>query len=369
MAGTLGCTAGYTAVIVAKDTGIPLGELSMSDLRFERELDAVSEASLRIPIGGSDCASCEVLQLINPWHHELILFRDGEYVWSGIVINIRANRDEAVLTARDLFQLLHYRIIHENHCFSTECGEDVADLTVLGQTIIDDAFQVDGHNYEIQIFNQVGLDGERLYEAGENALTALEEALRLGLDATVLGRKIILGAVPFGATAMLTDEDFQQGLEWEIDGLSTATRAITISKGFVGVATAPGADAAGVHPYYGLLEFVSLDRQELTTQQLANEGAQAIIDGAFPPPTILTAPTGARLSPNAPVTINELIPGVRIPVVATQLCRPIQGNFILLRLEVNWSREIQEEIVTLTMSSPSAANSGTPTSRSPGSGT
>lgn len=356
----LGCATGYSILVVAKN-GTPLGELPVSGVEWSRTLDDFSQATVTVPLTDPEC--CGILNQINSWHHELQLFRDGEYVWSGPIVNITGSRQKATLIARDLFALIERRIIHNQICFSPACAPilpgNTADLSVIASAVIDDALIVDGHNYVIDA-TPSGYIGERLYQPGEAAWNSLQEIFRLGLDATVLGRKIVLGAAnglaPFGRTAGLSCDDFLGDLEFEQDGLSTATRAITIGTGVVGVAVAPGADANGEHPYYGLLEYVSLDRQELDTQALADQGAAAIIRAQFPPPTNLITPTGSQLSPNAPISINQLVPGTMTTIIADCLCRDVQADLVLLKLEVQWTSE--GEVVQVTYGSLGQTNNG-----------
>jgi hypothetical protein len=357
---TLGCPSQYSILVASKE-GIPLGELPVSSCNWGRVLDDFSQATVVVPIG--DPACCDILNQINVWHHELQLFRDGAYVWSGPIVNIAGNRTSVTIVARDLFALIEKRIIHNQICFALACAPippgAPADLSVLATAIIDDALIVDGHNYEIEAV-ATGQIGERLYSPGESAWAALQEAFRLGLDATCLGRKIVLGAsnggAPFGRTADLFCEDFLGDLSFEQDGLGAATRAITLGTGVVGTAVAPGADVNGEHPYYGLLEYVSNDRQELNTQPLADQAAAAIIAGAFPPPVRLVTPSGSQLSPNAPISIQELVPGVRTRILADCLCRDVQEDLVLLNIEVSWTSE--GEVVQVTYANPGAVNDG-----------
>lgn len=358
--GVLGCCENYSILIASKE-GLPLGELPVSECEFSRVLDDFSEATVVIPLASTEC--CSILNQIHTWHHELQLFRDGVYVWSGPIVNIKGNRTSVTIVARDLFALIEKRIIHNQLCFALACAPTPpgapADLSVIATAIINDALIVDGHNYTIEAVD-CGFIGERLYQPGENAFNALQEAFRLGLDGTVLGRKIILGAAnggaPYGRTAMLGCDDFLGDVSFEEDGLSTATRAITLGEGFVGVAVAPGSDINGEHPYYGLLEYVSLDRQELNTQALADQAAAAIITATFPPPNNLVTPSGSRLAPTAPISIQELVPGVLTPIVADCLCRPASAVLVLQKLEVSWGPD--GEAVQVTYGSPGSVNSG-----------
>lgn len=358
--GVLGCAVGYSILIVSKN-GSPLGELPVSEVAWGRALDDTSEATVVVPL--ADPACCGILNQINSWHHELQLFRDGRYVWSGPVVKITGSRSSVTIVARDLFALIEKRIIHNQICFATACAPILpggpADLSVIATAIIDDALIVDGHNYVIDA-TLSGFIGERLYQPGESAFNALQETFRLGLDATVLGRKIVLGAAnggaPFGRSASLGCDDFLGDLAFEQDGLNTATRAITIGTGVVGVAVAPGADANGEHPYYGLLEYVSLDRQELDTQALADQAAAAIIRATFPPPNVLITPSGSQLSPAAPISIDDLVPGTMTTIIADCLCRDVQADLVLLKLDVTWTSE--GEVVQVTYGTPGSVNSG-----------
>lgn len=352
----LGCIQAYDALIISKE-GITLGGLAVTSVEWTRRLDDVSEATVKVALVGRGCAPCDVIAKIGVWHHHLVLFRDGELVWDGPIVGLNVSRTEAVITARDLFALMDKRLVHSDLCFASACGGAATDLTEIGAGLINDAFIVDGHNYTIQKFNQTGLLGERLYTPGEHSLDAFREALNLGLDATVLGRRIILGRAPFGSTALLTSEDFLVDLQFEVDGLATATKVITKGNGVIGVAKAAGSDINGVDPYFGLLEFEGNDRQELDTQALADAGAVSVLASHYPAPTTLVTPTGARLSPNAPVTIADLVPGVLIPVLANDLCLEVSGQYVLIQLDVTWDSEAGEA-VQITLGTIGSVNSG-----------
>lgn len=353
--GVLGCAQEYQVLIASKE-GIQLGSLVPSQVTWTRVLDDFSECTIVVPVNPECCA---VVADVHVWHHEIQLFRDGEYVWSGPIVNITGGRDQVTIVARDLMALLDKRIIHQQICFAIACGTAAADLSTIGAAIINDALVVDGHNYIIEA-TPTGITGERLYSPGENAMNVLQEAMRLGLDVTLLGRKFVLGAsnggAPFGRTATLTSLDFLGDLQFEEDGLGLATRAITLGDGFVGVATSPGSDVNGTDPYYGLLEYVSLDRSELNTQALANQGAAAIIAATYPAPTNLITPTNSQLSVNAPISISELVPGTITTIIAVDLCRPVQADMVLIEIEVIW--DFEGEHVGVTYGSLGSQNSG-----------
>lgn len=337
---TLGCVDDYQIVIASKE-GVVLGQFDPSTLSWGRVIDDISQATVVIPIVDSDC--CDLLGSIHTFHHEVQIFRGGVYVWSGIVTNINGGRQSVTIEAQDIAILLGERIIHDLICFSDMCLPTLpgaaGDLTDIGIAIINDALEDDGHGYEIQS-ELTGLLGERLYQPGENSWSDLQEALVLGLDFTVLGRKMILGAAnggaPFGQTETLTCDDFLGDIQVEEDGLGLATRVICVGNGVVGVATAPGTDINGLHPYYGLLEYVDTSQSNLTTQDQVDAAAARIMLSRFPAPQNLIIPAGSALAPTAPIDINSLVPGTFTTIIADCVCRPITSTQVLIKLDVSW---------------------------------
>lgn len=356
LVGTLGCVQEYTVLVVTK-AGVPLGALNPSAVQWSRVLDDVSDCVLTIE---SNPFCCDILSTLRTWHYEVQLYRDGEYVWSGPIVQITGGRTQVTIVANDLFALLGQRIIHDPLCFATACGGSPNDLTVLGTAIIEDALTVDGHRFSI-VSQPTGITGQRLYSPGENALTVFKEALALGLDATMLGPRFILGAAngvaPFGRSATLMCDDFVGDLQFEEDGLALATRAVTLGTGFVGVAKSPGSDANGEDPYYGLLEYVSPSRPELVTQSEADIAAGAIISSRYPVPVTLIVPDGSQLAQTAPIPISGLVPGVVTTIIADCLCRPVTADMILSKVEVSWDGTNGEK-VSVTYVSLGSTNSG-----------
>lgn len=366
LAGTLGCVESYSALIVSKE-GIVLGELPISSLEWSRKLDDFSEASIVVPLGDPDC--CGLISSIHVWHHELQIFRDGVYVWSGPIVRITGNRTQVTIDARDLMALLDKRLIHVPTCFAVACagfgyaGPEVAsDLSALGSFLISDGLIIDGHNFQIEA-TDTGILGERLYKIGQDntSLNALQEVMQLGLDVTMLGRKFVLGAAnggpPFGTTNALLCDDFLGSMEFEEDGLNLATRAIVLGdNGIIGLAKASGTDVNGEDDYYGLLELIDLNRGELNTQTIADRAAAAIIASHYPAPTNLITPANSQLSVNAPITIQELVPGTFTTIIIDCLCRPVTAVMVLVEMNVSW--DLDGERVGVTYASLGSQNSG-----------
>ncbi len=139
--------------------------------------------------------------------------------------------------------------------------------------------------------------------------------------------------------------------------MGLATRVITIGNGFVGIAVAPGADANGLHPYYGLIEYVGPSQSNLSSQAQADAAAARILQARFPAPQLLVVPAGSQLAPTAPIGINELVPGAWTTIVADCVCRPLTATLVLLKVEVDWAST--GETVKVTYGSMNSINTGT----------
>ncbi len=126
-----------------------------------------------------------------------------------------------------------------------------------------------------------------------------------------------------------------------------------------GVAQVFNAGAGEVaDPYYGLLQGIQKADSALvvgTTGVLA-AAALNVVQGAYPPPITLSA-DGLQLAATAPVTIEELVPGIVVPVYADCLCRPIAQEFVLAKVEVTVNQD--GESVVPTLISLGADNPGT----------
>lgn len=352
----LGCAQDYQ-IVIATGEGLVIGQLSPSEVTWGRVIDDISAASVTIPI--SDASCCDILGKIHVWRHWMQIFRAGEYVWGGPIVQVAGGRTQVQIFAKDIFALMQKRIVHEELCFAADCGGLPFDLADIGTILVNDAFYEGTPPYSVQAV-ATGIVGEREYKPGENSFSALQEALQVGLDATVLGSKIILGKAnglaPFGTTATLTCDDFLGDIETEEDGDNLATRVIVLGTGFVGVALAPNTNAFGVNSYYGLIEYVDSSQSSLASQAAVDQAAQALIAAKYPAPVTLVAPSGAALSASAPIPISQLVPGAYTTIIADCLCRPVTAVLVLLSINVQWTAA--GEVVNVSYGTVGSINDG-----------
>ncbi|MFC1418741.1 hypothetical protein [Streptacidiphilus cavernicola] len=87
---------------------------------------------------------------------------------------------------------------------------------------------------------------------------------------------------------------------------------------------------------------VTREQNALTTAYLQQLARQAL-KGRYPVPASLRVTDGAALSPDAPVGIEQLMPGERFDVRVTDRCRPLVQSMRLTKLSVTWDTDNGEK--------------------------
>lgn len=340
-AGLLGCGT-HTASVFDRD-GAKLMDLDdIMEIEYTRKLDTMSDAHVIVGRNGS---CCDLLGQIRPWRHELVIYRTApgqpqRPVWSGPIVVPDFGGPDTVLQAYDAWAWLYRRDIRS---LVTASG----DLSDVGWALIEHGLEhPDGGLDETKIRRfldkrAAGVHGAREWEADAGSVG--RELVRLcqgALNATFVGPRLILwGPYPLSRTAFLQDSNFLDPLRVKLDGWAMVTRAIVRGKGFTEV-------CGGTDPYYGLLEG-EVSEDAMTDPQDGHELACLEVATRGHPPMVLSVPNGARLAPDAPVTVDELVPGVEIPVWSKQTCLEVNANLILTELRVTDDHQGEQVAVTL----------------------
>lgn len=337
--GTLGC--GSYRVVIADRCGSTVAcviEDQITDLAFSRVLDDTSEASINVKVtgdaGGEAC--CECLAEIRDWTHSLSVYRDGELVWGpGPIMNNVIGHDTATITARDVSQWLNRRVIRSPMTFTQ------VDIVQIALDLITHGMDPDDPCDVIGMVNATlgGVKIDKTYEGGGKVYVgdALRDLAKIGLDFTVIGATIVIAPnLEWGPLASLVDEDFLADIQVEERGEETAT------KWYVNGETV-GGEAGGIDPIYGLIEQISSGDNDGGVEDTvaANTEAASRLVSSNPTPIYVNIPDGARLSPNAPVCFDQLVPGVLFDVYLRNICRPVglRNRLTALKVTVNDSGE------------------------------
>lgn len=347
-------------------------------LYWERTIDDFSEARVRFrPRKGDDCCGKlaarwdETGKLIDPgilpWSHEIIIYRDGEMVWSGPVFSYdeTVTPDEQTdfiqINARDHLAWLDRRVIHRDLPFGGRAPHELVDIA---RAIILDGFG-DRDNIGITaanlpVYPPSGRKGHRTTRAEEaRSGDELREVARGGIDFTCVARTIIVKGVrrdPAVGAIELRNADFQSGVEIRIVGAEAASMGYAVGKvpedpdkrPPIGKAYAPGVPKppdpnAGIHPYFGLIESLT-NASESDSADFLNWMAQELVDENMPPPRTLSIPAGATLSPEAGVSVHDLIPSRHFKVSIRSTCSSLSQYMRLSHVEAAWEPNAPERI-------------------------
>lgn len=329
MAGPLGANPEYVALITDRCNKATLAEVKFEQLTWGRVLDDVSEAKLTVPAG-----QCDKLGDVRAWRHELHVIRNNDEVWCGPVVTPVPCRSGMTLVAQDPFGWLGVRVVHNTLCYSTDCGGAPAPGVLLAQRIVRDALEPDDPCLLewVQAIG-AGTPQERTYLANSGySLAALQDLAKGGCDFTAIGRRMILmqEGYELAQLPMLTCDHFAGDVCTSDDGFGAASRAVVTGKAADGTTVVTGT-AGGVDDYLGLVE-VLLNDDSVRTAAAATTQAQGLLSPIAP--LLVQPPQGSGLTPDAPVGINDLVPGVMVGVTLSCTGRDATANLRLTKLDV-----------------------------------
>lgn len=331
----------HTAYVYDRGAKRRIAEITgMTSLSWERVADDISFADITVVNPGPTCAS--VLSSMEAGRQEIVIFRGPQRVWEGPLTLMTYTRDAVAIQARDV---LHYgyRLAQ-----SRDYDNRYPNIT----TVVDRAYlelqtelgRRESENPPINVVPYL-----RKITRSDDAKTSRytttyqktvfddvdDMAANSGMDYTVVGRSIILHDTntSLGKTATLTENDIIGDIIVTMYGMEMATfAAVTGADGAYGV-------YGGTDGYYGRVEIVddAYDEESGTdapTQAELNSQAQRNLSGRLPTPVQVRVPDGSRLSPNCPITIDDLVPGVLVPLRATLTARTFSQMQKLRKLKV-----------------------------------
>lgn len=323
----VGCST-HTARILDRGGATVTEAYVLTEVEWTRVLDEVSTATITVMPGG-DC--CERLADVRSWRHRLAIWRDGQPVWEGPILDVDWTATGGVeIRARDILAWLDRRVPHQDQTFTR------TDLTDIAAWLIADGYAPDDPGHQVEVVGPTRVAGDRAYEldVGQTG-DHLRDLARTGLDYTAVGSTIVLLPENHLATVgSLTDADFPEGLVVAEDGASLGTRWIVHgSDGVKGV-------AGGVHDYYGLLER-SVQETSVLDSDSARAAARSRLAGSLPVPVFIDSQQ-VTLSPDAPVDVPLLVPGWCVDVATTATCRTVAQRLKIVGVRVTETGEGQD---------------------------
>jgi hypothetical protein len=346
--GPLGC--GQNRVFVYDRGGTVLrGEITpLTSLEWTRKRDDISHALLRVNGWGTDCG--DLLSTLRTWQYEIVVFRDGTRVWEGPITRLEYGADYVEIEAKDVMAYVYRRVLRQgfNDAYRIISGKQVGLRTVVERAslITMNCLAYDDPNVLPYLtrfdFEDDARQSRVVPDYSKGAWEEIDDfAATAGLDYATVGRRIMYWDTHryVGLLPEMSDGDFDKPpvvTEYGMQGANLF--AVTNNNGVYGVATRVGAD--GKPLYYGWLEMIASAYGETSPDAAATSdaltpearaeleatlSAQADrnIGGRYPVPVIVRVPDTSTLNPECNVDINDLVPGVWIPLRASSTLRPV----------------------------------------------
>jgi hypothetical protein len=366
----------YRVLIQTRCGNAYLFELhDLLEVSFNRVLNDISSAEVTVGF-----RQCDLLSVINPWQHEIAIFRNDVLVWVGPIIEMTFDQEseKVSISAKDLLTWADHRLVE---LANVDYDPDSTDLTDAYVWLLEHAYCKDPWCMTWSV-DPVGIPVTRYYpsfakSAGERwggaYVTCGEEMRSLsgsGVDFTVVNRHLWGGATqvvnPVASGIVLLDQHFHLPPVVKVAGSKMATRFVSAGGqgGYGGyyddqISMYP-ATSGPITPLlldetqskYGLLEsFNTIDiYDDVDTTSDPNpvaQDAKSRWDLLHQPYVYVDE---GSLSDEAPLTFNrDLIPGAVYTVLLSESCRAVSEGLVRLR-EVNVSSSGEREEVRVSLS-------------------
>lgn len=356
----LGC-GNYVVMVQNRGGGQFFCNLQFTQLDFNRVLNEISTASCTVPL---KLGCCECMADINPWQHELAIWRNNKQVWVGPIVDIEFDHTEEMvhIQAKDLLAWADHRLVElANEAYEPE-NNDIADIY---EWLLVHAYCKDpwGMTYSISpvripipemyypAFDKSG--NERWGGQYPVCGAEMRQLSETGIDFTVVRRHLWCGSTqvinPVASQVILLDNHFQRAPRVKVAGSRMSNR-VAIAGGQGGyegfyddqmfiVPTAIGpispAILDGVQKQYGLLEsFGTVPQYEDVDTTIIPNAVQQEAKTRY---DLLSQPfvyiDHGILDPKCPLTFeNSLIPGGLFNIELETTCRDLSPESKQMRL-------------------------------------
>jgi hypothetical protein len=363
------CIEGHTVYLYDRGGMTRVGQLlDVSQVRWTRDRDGVSEADVRIE-GAACSAQAALLAGIEPKRSEIVIYRGQERVWEGPVWRVGWHADYVEINAHDVMAYVFGTPLSKDwdNRYRATYDDDGNVITVLSQPTevtsrINNILQ-----YEMQRWETISPPANVLpylqihHFPNEARTTAYTQPFEMtagehiqglgrtgGIDWTVVGRSLHVWDVSrsLGKTRLLTEADFFSEVIITAYGADMAAEVYVIGKdGKYGHASAPS-------PYYGpwtmILTAYNEEGTDEPSQAELDSQASRNINGRQPVPVEVRVPDNSGIKLDETLTIHDLVPGVQVPLLATLNARQMSQLQKIDHVTVTENAKGETVQVTLT---------------------
>lgn len=367
------CVAGHTAFIYDRGGRKKIDQVSgLTSVKWSRHRDNVSEASIQLD--GDKCdENRDLLNYARTHRHELVIFRGAERCWEGPLHRIATGNGTAELVAKDVGAFLFAQPMTQAYENSTLPDGTARSTTVTGRiegiieyelahgrsmffpdtmpdALADVAVWVDaggvatpvagGWNVFIPAFEDDAiwpaanvlpfLDVRHFPNEARTAMDTLAYettvgmhlqslARQNGIDFTVLGRRIIIWDTSrnLGVLQTMTDSNFGDDVLTTEYGSDHAQAAYSVGQNGTYGAALSLKNLAFYGPWTNMYTIYNEDGTTAPTQSDLDSQARRNLSSRTPAPIEVRIPDNSTIFLSPDVSINDLIPGVQVPLRAT----------------------------------------------------
>lgn len=351
----LDTVSGHTVWVMDRGGHRRLHQITdLNEVKWGRVRDDISMASVKI---AATYASEQAKELneIEPGRHEICVYRGDVRVWEGPVTRLAYTAKGVEVFAADICWYLSRTAMHAAYSSAypnTETAINRMQRVLTGELARKEAL-APAYNILSHITTHETVNDARTSRVTEPYATTVFEhmddmAAKGGLDYTVIGRALHLWDVDeaLGETPQVTESDFLGDMVVTVYGAELATRVIsTDGQGGFGI-------AGGIDPYYGEIELLTQAYDEekdesLPTSAELQSQANRNIQGRNPTPLTVRVPENSSLNPEGILTVDHLVPGVHIPLLANLSIRRISQ---MLKLNsVTFTETADKEEITISL--------------------
>lgn len=378
------CVESHVALIYDRGGVTRLSQLTdLGEVTWGRVRSDLSEAE--VIINGRACSrQADVLRRIESKRHELVLYRGGVRCWEGSIQQVAWYANRVVISAHDPSAYLRGTVLSKDWPNSDGGGPTL--MTERMEQIVvhelSQPYEMQTNDGLVEVPRWENIDppanllpfldvrpGNVLTRSSTLAFEMtvqehLDNLAESGVDYTWVGRSMIVwdADTPLGRTRTLTDADFYGELEVYESGTRLAQVSHisgqrpdpdeVIVDPVPGDAPAGVGNAGGADDYYGpwttLTTQANEDGDDQPTQTELNTQAQRNLGGRTIVPVDVIVPQGAGIRLGVGLGINDLVPGVEVPVLASLNLRPVQQTMVLDKMSVHESADGETISVDLT---------------------
>lgn len=270
----------------------------VTEWRWERQLSGMSEAMVMMP------PSARVARRVEPWLHLLTMFADGEPVWHGVVTRLTAAKDGVTVDAADGAVFFKRRRLPAGRTFDQRDASQVMQQVVVDGMTVSDPLGVSDALHAVDSRIWVVVD-----EAANSVMIEdiIDDLVKAGLQWTFMAGTLLVGPVMSRfETGQLTDRHIGGSVTVTKDGGDVVTDILV---------TGEGVWAQRAIPDDRIIIQDIEDMNKVTSVSECENSAEAILKEKGVSPVLVDV-AGAELPPETPISIQQLVPGVRVPVAS-----------------------------------------------------